>query len=153
MAANWQGGGRRPSKGAALKEAAFVRRQHATGSDKSSRYPHAVCLAAQLSRGQELLARGYVSPLSQPHWRTPMKNFLLSGAAAAFALTSGLAVISASAQTATGFYVVRDATTKKCTIVDQKPTSTTTTVVGDSVYKSRTEAETGMKSIKVCTEQ
>jgi len=29
---------------------------------------------------------------------------------------------------------------------------TTTTVVGNSVYKTRTEAETGMKTVKVCTE-
>ena len=51
------------------------------------------------------------------------------------------------------YYVVRDTSTKKCTIVDKKPTTTTTTVVGDGkVFKTRTEAETGMKSIKVCTE-
>jgi hypothetical protein len=49
--------------------------------------------------------------------------------------------------------VVQDAKTKKCTIVDKKPTTTTeTTVLGDgTVFKSRTEAETGMKSYKVCT--
>jgi len=75
-----------------------------------------------------------------------MNKLLISAAVAAFAITS------ASAQPAGGFYVIRDASTKKCTIVDQKPTTTTTTVVGDSVYKTRTEAETGMKSIKVCTE-
>ena len=50
------------------------------------------------------------------------------------------------------FYIVRDTTTKRCTIVDKKPTVTTTTVVGNSVYKTRTEAETGMKTVKVCTE-
>ena len=44
-----------------------------------------------------------------------------------------------------------DTTTKKCTIVDKKPTTTTTVVVGDGVFKTKTEAETGMKSIKVCT--
>jgi hypothetical protein len=50
------------------------------------------------------------------------------------------------------FYVVQDVKTKKCTIVDKKPTTTTeTTVVGNGIYKTRTEAETGMKSIKVCT--
>jgi hypothetical protein len=76
-----------------------------------------------------------------------MKKILLSGAVAALAITA------AYAQPAAGFYVVQDATTKKCTIVDQKPTTTTTTVVGDGVYKTRTEAETGMKSIKVCTEK
>jgi hypothetical protein len=50
------------------------------------------------------------------------------------------------------FYVVQDVKTKKCTVVDKKPTTTTeTTVVGNSVYKTKTEAETGMKSVKVCT--
>jgi hypothetical protein len=51
------------------------------------------------------------------------------------------------------FYVVQDVKTKKCTIVDKKPTSTTevTQVGGTTVYKTRTEAETGMKSVKVCT--
>ena len=51
------------------------------------------------------------------------------------------------------FYVVQDAKTKKCTIVDKKPVDATTTVVSPSgtVYKSRTEAETGMKTVKVCT--
>ena len=50
------------------------------------------------------------------------------------------------------YYVVRDATTKKCTIVDKKPTTTTTTIVDNSTYKTRTEAESGMKTTKVCTE-
>ena len=51
------------------------------------------------------------------------------------------------------FYVVQDAKTKKCTIVDKKPVDTTTTVVSPSgaVYKTRSEAETGMKSVKVCS--
>ena len=51
------------------------------------------------------------------------------------------------------FYVVQDVKTKKCTVVDKKPTTTTeTTVVGDgTVYKTKTEAETGMKTVKVCT--
>ena len=50
------------------------------------------------------------------------------------------------------YYVVQDVKTKKCTIVDKKPTTTTeVTVVGDSVYKTRTEAESGMKTVKICT--
>jgi hypothetical protein len=51
------------------------------------------------------------------------------------------------------FYVVQDVKTKKCTIVDKKPTDTSMTVVSPSgtIYKSRTEAETGMKTVKVCT--
>jgi hypothetical protein len=51
------------------------------------------------------------------------------------------------------FYVVQDVKTKKCTIVDKKPATTTevTQVGGTTVYKTRAEAETGMKSVKVCT--
>lgn len=75
-----------------------------------------------------------------------MKKLFVTAALAAM-VTSG-----ALAQTATEFYVVQDTSTKKCTIVDKKPTTTTTVVVGDGkVFKTRTEAETGMKSMKVCT--
>jgi hypothetical protein len=66
-------------------------------------------------------------------------------------LAGFLAVAVSGAAFAEEFYVVQDTSTKKCTIVDKKPTSTTTTVVGNGVFKTRTEAETGMKSIKVCT--
>jgi hypothetical protein len=76
-----------------------------------------------------------------------MKKFLIVGAVSAFAVTS------VYAQTATEYYVVRDASTKKCTVVDKKPTATTTTVVDNGTFKTKTEAETGMKSIKVCTEK
>jgi hypothetical protein len=56
------------------------------------------------------------------------------------------------AQTMVGteYYVVRDPATKKCTIVDKKPT-TTTTIVDNGIFKTRTEAESGMKTMKVCT--
>ncbi len=47
---------------------------------------------------------------------------------------------------------MRDATTKKCTIVNSKPTITTTTVVGDGVYKTKVEAESAIKTTKICTE-
>jgi hypothetical protein len=67
-------------------------------------------------------------------------------------ILAGLITVAVSgAAFAEEFYVVQDTTTKKCTIVDKKPTTTTTTVVGNGVFKTRTEAETGMKSIKVCT--
>jgi hypothetical protein len=33
-----------------------------------------------------------------------------------------------------------------------QPTTTTTTVVDNGTFKTRTEAETGMKTMKVCTE-
>ena len=51
------------------------------------------------------------------------------------------------------FYIVQDSTTKKCRIVEQKPADTkTVTVVGDGkVFTTRSEAETSMKTVKVCT--
>jgi hypothetical protein len=78
-----------------------------------------------------------------------MKKFFLAGTMMAFALTSAFAQTTV---VSSDYYVVRDATTKKCTIVDSKPTTTTTTVVDNGTFKTRTEAETSMKTMKVCTE-
>ena len=72
------------------------------------------------------------------------RTYLLAGALAV--ALSGTAL----AQT-TEYYVVQDTATKKCMIVDKKPSTTTTVVVGDGVFKTRTEAETGMKTVKVCS--
>ena len=75
-----------------------------------------------------------------------MKNSLMIGAVAiAVSAFAGSAL-------AAEFYVVRDATTKKCTVVDTKPTATTTTIVDNGTFKTKTEAETSMKTMKVCTE-
>jgi len=75
----------------------------------------------------------------------PMKMKFIAAAALVIAFTA-----PAMAQE---FYVVQDTATKKCTIVEQKPTSTTTTVVtpAGTIYKTRAEAEAGMKTVKVCT--
>jgi hypothetical protein len=73
-----------------------------------------------------------------------MKKLLIALCASSF-------VVGAAHAQTTEFYVVQDTATKKCTIVDKKPTVTTTTVVGDGVYKTRTEAEAAMKTVKVCT--
>lgn len=64
-----------------------------------------------------------------------------------------VAAFSLPAFAADEFYVVQDVKTRKCTIVDKKPTETSMTVVSPSgtIYKSRTEAEAGMKTVKVCT--
>ena len=75
-----------------------------------------------------------------------MKKFLMIGALALAA--TGIAQTASAAE----FYVVRDATTKKCTVVESKPTTTTTTIVDNGIYKTKTEAEAGMKTTKVCTE-
>ena len=72
-----------------------------------------------------------------------MKKFLIPAAA--------VAIMTGAAYAQTEFYVVQDTSTKKCTIVDKKPTAKTTVVVGDGkVFKTRTAAEAGMKTIKVC---
>ena len=66
-------------------------------------------------------------------------------------LLAGLA-LPALAQ-GTTYYVVQDAKTKHCQIVDIKPAATETTVVGGDgqVYKTRTEAEGALTTAKVCT--
>lgn len=69
------------------------------------------------------------------------------------AVATVLASFAAPAFAADEYFVVQDTKTKKCTIVDKKPTETTMTVVSPSgtVYKTKTEAETGMKTVKVCS--
>ena len=74
----------------------------------------------------------------------------MSRIALAAVLATAIAVPAFAQSTTTEYYVVQDASTKKCTIVDKKPTTTTTVQVGPMAFKSRTEAETGMKTIKVC---
>jgi hypothetical protein len=74
--------------------------------------------------------------------------------ALAGALVAGF-VLPAAAQTTTTttYYVAQDVKTKKCAIVDTKPEATETTIVGGDgvVYKTRTEAEDALKTVKVCT--
>jgi hypothetical protein len=74
-----------------------------------------------------------------------MKKFLIATSLVFIA-------VPAFAQTATPteFYVVQDTATKKCTVVDRKPTATTMIIVENGTFKTKTEAETGMKTIKVC---
>ena len=69
---------------------------------------------------------------------------------AAAALVASLA---APAFAADEFYVVQDGKTKKCTVLDKKPTGSSMTVVSPAgtVYKTKTEAEAGMKTVKVCS--
>lgn len=49
------------------------------------------------------------------------------------------------------YYVVQDVKTKKCNVIDKKPTDAKTLVnAAGTVYRTRSEAESGMKSLKVC---
>jgi len=80
------------------------------------------------------------------------RTYLLAGAVlVAFAAPSFAQPTTTTTTTTTEYYVVQDGGTKKCTIVDKKPTTTTIVQVGPTGYKTRTEAETGMKTITVCT--
>ena len=49
------------------------------------------------------------------------------------------------------FHVVQDTRTKRCTVVDKRPSpSTYVTLVSSEIYKTKAEAEAGIKSIEVC---
>jgi hypothetical protein len=68
-----------------------------------------------------------------------------------YLIGAALLVSFAGPALADSYYVVQDASTKRCSVVSQKPTTTTTTVVGDgTVYTTQTQAESAMKTITVC---
>ena len=62
-----------------------------------------------------------------------------------------LVSLAATASAADPLYIVQDTTTKKCTVVTEKPTVTSMVVIGNTVYKTKTEAEAGVKTTAVCT--
>lgn len=70
-----------------------------------------------------------------------MLKYLLAG--------SLIAAFAVPALAADEFYIVRNPD-KKCVVVDKRPTTSTEVVVGNTVYKTRSEAETAVK--KVCTD-
>jgi hypothetical protein len=63
---------------------------------------------------------------------------------------SAVLIVPAVAQTT--FYVVQDTTTKRCTVVKERPTTKTMVIVGDSgkVYTTEAEAQSAIRTIKVC---
>jgi len=65
-------------------------------------------------------------------------------AAAALAVSFAVPAFAANE-----FYLVQETATKKCSIVEAKPTIGTMTVVG-LVHKTKLEAETAMKADKSC---
>lgn len=50
------------------------------------------------------------------------------------------------------FYIVQDTKTKRCSVVKERPTTTTMVIVGDAgkVYTTEAEAQSAMRTIKVC---
>jgi hypothetical protein len=68
-----------------------------------------------------------------------------------FALVPLALAATLTCAAAAEFYVVQDTATKRCQIVEQRPTSITVVVVGDArVYASRGDAENAMKTVEVC---
>ena len=74
-------------------------------------------------------------------------------AGAAFAQSSSTTVTTTS-PSASSYYIVQDVRTKKCTITHERPSGTSMTIVGGdgTVYKSESEAQSAMKTTKVCTQ-
>jgi hypothetical protein len=101
---------------------------------------HSPCCAAA-SRMGNLNCRADVFDREEI-WSNAMKRTIIC----AF----GLAVLATPAL-AEDYWVVRDSSTKHCSIVTEKPTTTTTTVIGTTAFKTRTEAESSMKTTKVCS--
>ena len=73
----------------------------------------------------------------------------MTKAVLALAISTALVVPAAAQAT---FYVVQDTTTKRCTVVKERPTTKTMVIVGDSgkVYATEAEAQTAIRTIKVC---
>jgi hypothetical protein len=73
-----------------------------------------------------------------------MKAILAGAALAAACITPALA----------DYYIVQNPTTKRCTIVEQRPANPSIGIVigGDQVFGLRAEAENRMKTVEVCRE-
>lgn len=66
-------------------------------------------------------------------------------------LLVAIAVAAFATPALADFFIVQDTATKRCTIMEQKPTTQTQVIVGDgTVYTSRTQAEGAMRTVKVC---
>jgi hypothetical protein len=140
------------SRGSAASSRKSINHLHRTDDEKAALCAAFFC-AALHPAGRNIVGKKWnlrvpvsLFPALLQTKEDTLKKILFVGA---LAFAAGSFAQSASAAE---FYVVRDATTKKCTVVDTKPTTTTTTVVDNGTYKTKTEAETGMKSTKVCTE-
>jgi hypothetical protein len=70
-----------------------------------------------------------------------MKSFLTGFAIAAACITPAIA----------DYYIVQEPSTKRCTIVEERPANPTIgVVIGGAGFGVRTEAETRMKTTEVC---
>jgi hypothetical protein len=71
-----------------------------------------------------------------------MKAILAAAAVTAACVTPSLA----------DYYIVQEPTTKRCTIVEQRPAPGAGIVIGDRGFGVRVEAENQMKTTTICRE-
>jgi hypothetical protein len=93
------------------------------------------------------LKSGHAAPRSRTE--TMMKRSLLCFG---FLMILGGSSLAQMDRTAPAFYVVLNSLTKSCTVADKLPRTDTPniTVASDTIYKSRAEAETAIKTLKPC---
>jgi hypothetical protein len=88
------------------------------------------------------------SELNEVNWtliwrRLPMRAILAGAAFAAFLITPTLA----------DYYIIQEPTTKRCRIVEERPTSPSVgVVIGPAGFGVRTEAESRMRTVEECHE-
>ena len=75
---------------------------------------------------------------------------LLAGTTFTYAQSSTTGETTTSG--AGSFYIVQDASTKRCTVTRERPTTKTMTIVGSdgAVYKTEQQARSALKTTKVC---
>jgi hypothetical protein len=71
-----------------------------------------------------------------------------------FLLTLDGSGFSQPAKSAPAFYVVLNSLTRNCTVVDKVPRTDTPniTVASDTIFKTRAEAETAVKTLTPCNQ-
>jgi hypothetical protein len=82
-----------------------------------------------------------------------MRRALLhSGLLLATIAASGEVAFAQSARGTPAFYIVLDALTKRCSVVDKTPKTDTPnlTVASDTIYPTREDAENAMKTLPSC---
>jgi hypothetical protein len=77
----------------------------------------------------------------------PKKRIPLTRTLAAVSITAALVVPALAQDT---WYIVKDMKTKRCSVVKERPTTKTTVVVSGRVYNTDMEAETALRTVKIC---
>ena len=65
------------------------------------------------------------------------------------ALMVGLVIAASSAPALADFYIIQDATTKRCRVVEERPAPSEAVTIG-TAFRERTVAEERMRSVEAC---